>query len=1088
MAIFHSALYVFQSLFGLASRKERQETATDWLKLALEVASQPEDEESRSAVRTALQTNNQEFLDYLRSALDTRSAAAAKVAEINSDGIECRAFLPGSPALWGWTTNMAAEVSILQSGMEDAMEASVYDSPPGSLNPDEQGTFDGTTSPEMSGATLRDIYAKAWELHREPLVWTPRGPGAGVGASSWTLTPVSLTMPSAHTRNRRASDASDARSSIVGMSPCVFAQRTRGRRDSDVFSTDKKQVVQASPSAGTAMVTPSPSSSGVALPHLGHRVSSAFEDALRAVLEATCQLHGLGLSLGGSSYSRPNTPSDVCFMDSDAGARVATGTKTAHRLSNDRTSSATLSRQGEEPKTPLDNSKQLKLRRPGVNPLQRVQASLSKRIGLGDSARRPRTPSSPQIERIISGAYNNGSPSSRGKSTPLRRVQSVAMMALSGDAQIPRMMANKVPLLGPVPATKQALNNRINKTSVAEHEQNKPTPLKRGLYQTPRLAPTPISQPRPRTPSTSRIPRPASRASTYLEVNECQSVQASPCHKSHQLPTPTSMARRGERAPCSGCQRSTSGAVIRRVRSQTKDSPMFTPERRFSLAVDTESIRTRRMLGRHLSRAKFRARHSCRFSSSQTQDPWNAFTYRPASPPVSATQTQGPLSGKPIAVKDNICTSDMPTTCSSKMLQEFCPPYDATCVGLLRRAGGVIVGKTNCDEFGMGSLNTHSAFGPVKNPFKQGPARSAGGSSGGSAAAVAANLCFAALGTDTGGSIRLPAAYCGVVGFKPSYGMISRWGVVSYADSLDCVGVLASKVEDAELVYDVLSQYDPRDPTSIPPDLREAAKQNAETKIRQLSTSDDLSGVRIGIPQEYFPKELDSSSLVPFRDLLERLRSRGAQLVPVSLPSTSYALSAYYVLASAEASSNLARYDGVRSESGCPPETDLSDAANAYTATRTTGFGREVQKRILLGTYALSADAFENYFLQAHRVRALVRADFDRVFGKSVLARGGVDGNNNNDNDTKETVDILLHPSAIRTAPLLESKDEKSIDAYVQDVLTVPASLAGLPAMSVPCGYGPDGWPVGVSVVGQWGFDEYVCRVAGHVQNCMEGR
>ncbi|KAF8739094.1 Glutamyl-tRNA(Gln) amidotransferase subunit A, mitochondrial, partial [Rhizoctonia solani] len=1126
MAIFHSALYVFQSLFGLASRKERQETATDWLKLALEVASQPEDEESRSAVRTALQTNNQEFLDYLRSALDTRSAAAAKVAEINSDGIECRAFLPGSPALWGWTTNMAAEVSILQSGMEDAMEASVYDSPPGSLNPDEQGTFDGTTSPEMSGATLRDIYAKAWELHREPLVWTPRGPGAGVGASSWTLTPVSLTMPSAHTRNRRASDASDARSSIVGMSPYVFAQRTRGRRDSDVFSTDKKQVVQASPSAGTAMVTPSPSSSGVALPHLDiesvpalRRSASCTRSHLSsttAVTVSECsttqELHGLGLSLGGSSYSRPNTPSDVCFMDSDAGARVATGTKTAHRLSNDRTSSATLSRQGEEPKTPLDNSKQLKLRRPGVNPLQRVQASLSKRIGLGDSARRPRTPSSPQIERIISGAYNNGSPSSRGKSTPLRRVQSVAMMALSGDAQIPRMMANKVLLLGPVPATKQALNNCINKTSVVEHEQNKPTPLKRGLYQTPRLAPTPISQPRPRTQSTSRIPRPASRASTYLEVNECQSVQASPCHKSHQLPTPTSMARRGERAPCSGCQRSTSGAVIRRVRSQTKDSPMFTPERRFSLAVDTESIRTRRMLGRHLSRAKFRARHSCRFSSSQTQDPWNAFTYRPASPPVSTTQTQGPLSGKPIAVKDNICTSDMPTTCSSKMLQEFCPPYDATCVGLLRRAGGVIVGKTNCDEFGMGSLNTHSAFGPVKNPFKQGPARSAGGSSGGSAAAVAANLCFAALGTDTGGSIRLPAAYCGVVGFKPSYGMISRWGVVSYADSLDCVGILASKVEDAELVYDVLSQYDPRDPTSVPPDLREAAKQNAQTKIRQLSTSDDLGGVRIGIPQEYFPKELDSSSLVPFRDLLERLRSRGAQLVPVSLPSTSYALSAYYVLASAEASSNLARYDGVRFglRVDVPPGTDLSDAANAYTATRTTGFGREVQKRILLGTYALSAEyvhpplpstpslqltkmdgannsAFENYFLQAHRVRALVRADFDRVFGKSVLARGGADGNNN-DKDTKETVDILLHPSAIRTAPLLESKDEKSIDAYVQDVLTVPASLAGLPAMSVPCGYGPDGWPVGVSVVGQWGFDEYVCRVGGHVQNCMEGR
>ncbi|CAE6401362.1 unnamed protein product [Rhizoctonia solani] len=482
------------------------------------------------------------------------------------------------------------------------------------------------------------------------------------------------------------------------------------------------------------------------------------------------------------------------------------------------------------------------------------------------------------------------------------------------------------------------------------------------------------------------------------------------------------------------------------------------------------------MLARYLLRTRLGAHRSCRFSSTQAQDTWNAFTYRLDTSSTPTTGAQGALSGKFIAVKDNICTSDMPTTCSSKMLQEFRPPYDATCVGLLRRAGGVIAGKTNCDEFGMGSLNTHSAFGPVTNPYGQGPPRSAGGSSGGSAAAVAANLCFAALGTDTGGSIRLPAAYCGVVGFKPSYGMISRWGVVSYADSLDCVGVLASNVEDAELAYDVLSQYDPRDPTSVPDDLRQAAKQKVTARIKQLSESGDLNG-------EYFPQELERSSLVPFRKLLESLRSRGARLVSVSLPNTSYALSAYYVLASAEASSNLARYDGVRFglRMDVPPETDLSDAANAYTATRTAGFGKEVKKRILLGTYALSADAFENYFLQAHRVRALVRTDFDRVFGKSVLDQGS-----NDENDDEGRVDVLIHPSAIRTAPLLESKDEDGIDAYVQDVLTVPASLAGLPALSVPCGHGPDGWPVGASVVGQWGSDELVCKVGRLVQGCVE--
>ncbi|CAE6512253.1 unnamed protein product, partial [Rhizoctonia solani] len=291
-------------------------------------------------------------------------------------------------------------------------------------------------------------------------------------------------------------------------------------------------------------------------------------------------------------------------------------------------------------------------------------------------------------------------------------------------------------------------------------------------------------------------------------------------------------------------------------------------------------------------------------------------------------------------------------------------------------------------------------------------------------------------------------------------------------DSLDCVGILAKDVQDVELVYDVLARYDPRDPTSTPEDLRHAATQQTATIIEKFK--DGLDGLRIGIPREYFPHELDRSSLAPFRALLASLRSRGAQLVSVSLPNTSYALSAYYVLASAEASSNLARYDGVRFGLRVDPER-VSDAASAYRATRTAGFGREVQKRILLGTYALSADAFENYFLQAHRVRALVRSDFDRVFGKGALVGARGEG----------AVDVLVHPSAIRAAPRLDSSVD-ALDAYVQDVLTVPASLAGLPALSVPCGHGPDGWPVGASIVGQWGFDRLVCRVGSQVQDCHE--
>ncbi|KAI0050952.1 amidase signature enzyme [Auriscalpium vulgare] len=449
--------------------------------------------------------------------------------------------------------------------------------------------------------------------------------------------------------------------------------------------------------------------------------------------------------------------------------------------------------------------------------------------------------------------------------------------------------------------------------------------------------------------------------------------------------------------------------------------------------------------------------------------------------------------GMPVAVKDNICTADAPTTCASAMLRDFTSPFDATVVKLLNNAGAAIVGKTNCDEFGMGSLNINSIHGPVVNPYQphgqstlweDRERRAAGGSSGGSAAAVAAGMCDAALATDTGGSTRLPASYCGVVGLKPSYGLISRWGVVSFADSLDCVGVIGKDVVSAERVYDALAQFDPQDPTAIPESTRTRAHELCSHHMFPWvsAVQNSLVGLKIGIPQEYFPTSLEPSIVAPLRRVLRALKGRGATLVPVSLPNTSYALSAYYIIASAEASSNLARYDGVQYGLHVPPPPDAlpSTPAETYAYSRSAGFGAEVKKRILLGTYALTADAFDNYFLKAQRLRQLIRDDFHRVFAvPNPLASASAPPTS-----APDGVHVLLHPSAIRAAPRLDQAAALagSLDNYVQDVLTVPASLAGLPAMSVPAGVveaGAEGagWPVGVSVVGQWGCEAMVMRV-----------
>ncbi|KAJ7780238.1 amidase signature domain-containing protein [Mycena maculata] len=459
----------------------------------------------------------------------------------------------------------------------------------------------------------------------------------------------------------------------------------------------------------------------------------------------------------------------------------------------------------------------------------------------------------------------------------------------------------------------------------------------------------------------------------------------------------------------------------------------------------------------------------------------------------------------------------MPTTASSMMLKDFTPPFDATVVTLLREWGAEIIGKANCDEFGMGSLNTHSVHGPVVNPFQahsssvpwvERERRSAGGSSGGSAAAVVAGMCSAALSTDTGGSTRLPASYCGIVGFKPSYGLISRWGVISFADSLDCVGIMTKDVSGTRHVFEALNVYDPKDPTSASANAREMAHRAS------AGTWTGLKGLRIGIPQEYFPSELSDEVLTPVRAAIEKLASEGAKIIPVSLPSTQYALSAYYVISSAEANSNMSRYDGVQygkpiymssfrrcSSFGSglhvplPPASDLTNTASIYSRTRSAGFGPEVQKRILLGTYALTADAFDNYFLQAQRIRQLVRDDFNRVFHvrdflsyspKTPTAERSEPWAVPDDevsHPLRTGVDVLIHPSAIRTAPLLGAPETDGLGAYVQDVLTVPASLAGLPALSVPLRPRDQEWPVGISVVGQWGCDEMVLRVGQVIES-----
>ena len=398
---------------------------------------------------------------------------------------------------------------------------------------------------------------------------------------------------------------------------------------------------------------------------------------------------------------------------------------------------------------------------------------------------------------------------------------------------------------------------------------------------------------------------------------------------------------------------------------------------------------------------------------------------------VAAGEDPGPLAGVPVALKDNLCTRGVPTTCSSRILEGWLPPYDATVVERLAAAGAVVVGKTNLDEFAMGSSTENSAFGVTRNPLD--PTRVPGGSSGGSAAAVAAGFAPLALGSDTGGSIRQPAALCGVVGVKPTYGAVSRYGLVAFASSLDQIGPFARTVSDAALLLEAIGGHDPRDSTSIP----EPAASLTEVLDR------GVEGLRIGVIEELSGDGLEGiADDVRSRlgEAASALDEAGATVETTSVPSTVYGLSAYYVIAPAEASSNLARYDGVR----YGLRVDAPNAGDMNTATRTAGFGDEVKRRIMLGTYALSAGYYDAYYGKSQKVRTLIVQDFARAY---------------------EEFDLLLCPTAPTTAFPIGEKTADPMTMYLNDVCTIPSNLAGHPAMSVPFGAGDDGMPVGVQIL-----------------------
>ena len=401
------------------------------------------------------------------------------------------------------------------------------------------------------------------------------------------------------------------------------------------------------------------------------------------------------------------------------------------------------------------------------------------------------------------------------------------------------------------------------------------------------------------------------------------------------------------------------------------------------------------------------------------------------------------LTGIPLGIKDILCTQHVQTTCASRILQGFIAPYDATVIQKMRETGFVHLGRLNMDEFAMGSSTENSAFQITKNPWDL--SRIPGGSSGGSAAAVAAGLCVAALGTDTGGSIRQPAGLCGVVGMKPTYGRVSRYGLVAFASSLDQIGPLTRSVKDCAVMLHGIAGHDPMDSTSVP--------QPVPDYVSYLGR--EINGMRVGIPREYFIEGMDADVKKAVEDAIKVFERNGARLIPISLPHTDYAVATYYVICTAEASSNLARYDGVKYGF----RAHGNDIIDMYKKTRSAGFGKEVKRRIILGTYVLSSGYYDAYYRKAGQVRRLIKDDFDSAF---------------------DQCDLVVTPVAPTTAFRIGEKMEDPLTMYLSDIFTIPVNLAGLPGLSVPCGFDTAGLPIGLQIIGR-ALDETLMLQAAYV-------
>jgi aspartyl-tRNA(Asn)/glutamyl-tRNA(Gln) amidotransferase subunit A len=409
-----------------------------------------------------------------------------------------------------------------------------------------------------------------------------------------------------------------------------------------------------------------------------------------------------------------------------------------------------------------------------------------------------------------------------------------------------------------------------------------------------------------------------------------------------------------------------------------------------------------------------------------------------------------PLAGTILALKDNLLTRGVRTTAGSRILSNYSPPYTATAVERLLAAGVIIVGKANCDEFAMGSSTENSAYGPVKNPWDT--ARVPGGSSGGSAVAVAAGMAMVALGSDTGGSIRQPASLCGVVGLKPTYGRVSRYGLIAFGSSLDQIGPFANRVEDIGRVLGVMAGRDPNDSTS--------SEASVSDYFDRIDAS--IRGLRVGIPREYYGEGLDPEVRASIEAAIKLYQDMGCQLVDVSLPHTPYAVPTYYLVATAEASANLARYDGVRYGFRAEESANLKDM---YSRTRDQGFGAEVKRRIMLGTYALSAGYYDQYYGKAQKVRSLIETDFRKAF---------------------ETCDVIATPTAPTPAFKLGEKTDDPLEMYLSDIYTITLNLAGVPGISVPCGLSSKGLPIGIQLVGKHFDEALLIRAAHHLERALD--